>query len=550
MDVRKYLHSKGYQWKEVSRSSGKWAVMNCLFCDDTKQKFAIHLENGTYKCMRENSCGVSGSFYELQMKLGDTPLKTDNNHKYISEKKEYDKPKVNSFGLDEIGFNFFQSRKIKESTLKQFGITQKKDWIAFNYFKNGEIVNVKYRYIKEKKFYKEKNGEPTLYNMDNIKSDTLYTVEGEIDCLSLYEYGISGTSIPSGTNDLTWIENQWEWLQQFQKIFLIMDNDKAGQSAVREIVNRLGKWRCFNVQLPKKDLNECLVDGIEQEIIYRCFANAQEFNFNKLKSIDEFREDIIDVFTNKDRLNGVKIKYEKFNAIIRGWRESEVSVWTGRNSSGKTTFLNEIIIDLCSNKQRCCIASLELMPKRLLRWMLIQLTSNEFLIGNDLENAIKWFSGKLWLYDSTQNIKKDILIDAFEFAARKYGCKHFFIDSLMKIDLDSKYIYEEQKKFMNELSRFAKEFKCHIHLVAHPRKSASDDDKPGKSDIAGTGDITNLADNVFSFFRFSEEQKTKSVESGKPISDNILYVKKNREWGDERSVKFIFNTKTKNFKEF
>ena len=76
MDVRQYLHSKGYQWSEAHRPSGLNAVMNCPFCDpaDTEKKFAINLGNGAYKCAHENRCGVSGSWYEFQKMHNDINL--------------------------------------------------------------------------------------------------------------------------------------------------------------------------------------------------------------------------------------------------------------------------------------------------------------------------------------------------------------------------------------------------------------------------------------------------------------------------------------------
>src|SRR5690606_27025249 len=108
------------------------------------------------------------------------------------------------------------------------------------------------------------------------------------------------------------------------------------------------------------------------------------------------------------------------------------------------------------------------------------------------------------------------------------------IDSLMKVSLTTKN-YEllgEQKNFVSSLADFAKEHKTHVHLVAHPRKTGSDEDIVGKSDVAGTGDITNLADNVFVMHRFTEDQKASRKKNGKEPFDARLIVKKNREHGE------------------
>ena len=100
-NVAEYLRSKGISFKVVKRPTGQWAIFNCPFCKDTKKKFGVNLESGGFKCFRENSCGVTGSFNDLRVHYGDKPIrrskemttintKTDNNLVYL--KKEYSKP--------------------------------------------------------------------------------------------------------------------------------------------------------------------------------------------------------------------------------------------------------------------------------------------------------------------------------------------------------------------------------------------------------------------------------------------------------------------------
>ena len=80
------------------------------------------------------------------------------------------------------------------------------------YHKNGKFVNAKYRKIAEKSFSKEKGAMSCLWNQDAIKENRLIITEGEIDTMSLYEYGISAVSLPDGANGMTWIEVDWDYL--------------------------------------------------------------------------------------------------------------------------------------------------------------------------------------------------------------------------------------------------------------------------------------------------------------------------------------------------
>lgn len=553
MDIRNYLHGKGLSWKESRRSSGKIeAILDCPFCDDTKKKFAVNLDNGTYNCFRQNTCGVHGNFYQLQLKFGDKPMRKDTDRYFTTKKnKQYSKPEVKARSINECAWKFFQSRKIKESTLKEFKIANKNDnTIMFPFFKGGNLVDVKYRSLTEKKFWKEKNTECVLFNSDMCdNSDTLYICEGEIDSMSLYQYGIKSTSLPQGVNNLDWIENQWEWLDQFQKIFLIMDNDSAGQSSVTGIVKRLGEWRCYNVVLPMKDANECLMNDIPQEKIYECMVNAEEFNFDNIINAEDIRDEVVELFMDKNKTCGTAICFDGLDNILRGWRPGEVTVWSGKNGSGKTTIINQILTGVSELGERCCLASLELRAARLLRWAILQKCEKFQLQENEINSTIDWYSDKWWFYNSTREVLGDELLDAFRFAARKHGIKNFLIDSLMKVKFKKSDQYTAQKEFVSDLTNFAKEFDCHVHLVAHPRKSEKDMDSPDKVDVAGTGHITDLADNVIVAWRPNEEFKEKMRRKGNQVFDCILSVKKNREWGTESSVRFNFREDCKKFFE-
>lgn len=553
MDIRNYLTQKGYIWKEVKRPTGLQAVLNCPFCGDTERKFAISLESGAFQCYHKNKCAATGSFWDFQKRLGDQPraLDNDNFFKKKPENKVYHKPKVQPQNLTLKELTWLHKRKIKDETIKKFkiGLTQE-NVIAFPYFNRGQLSGIKYRSITEKRFWKEKDTEPILYNIDMVDNfETLYITEGEIDCMSLYEYGITSVSLPSGVQDLNWIEYQWNWLQQFKNIYLILDQDEAGQSAVETIVNRLGKWRCYNVILPKKDVNDCLMSGISSGIFFECIVKAKEFNHEMLTNPKDIENDIIELFENKQKLYGIEIPFKKLNSILKGWRENEVTAWTGRNGSGKSTLLNQLFLDLAEKQQRCCIFSGELRIDNLLRWAIIQYKRNANPTNLEIKQTIGFLSNYWWLYNSTENINANDLLDAFEFAARKYNVKFFLIDSLLKIRLNYKYELNEQKEFINSLTRFVKKYKCHVHIITHPRKSENDSHVPDKVDVKGASEITDLVDNFITVWRPNEEVKAKEKAKGRISGDAVLYVKKNREWGTEGKVNLDFFENVKLFRE-
>jgi len=550
MDIRHYLSIKGLDWSEAQRGNGLIATLNCPFCDDHEKKFAISLEDGAFNCLHLNKCGVKGSWWDFQKRMGDKPQVLDKDKKYERlSKPVYKEVKTKSAHiLNAECMAYLQLRGFKTEIIEHFKLRQNKEGnaIMYPFYKNGKLVNIKYRSIKEKKFWNETGGEPTLFNRDNVTGETLYITEGQDDCIALRHYGIDGVSVPSGVGDTRWVEHEWEYLDRFKTIVLILDNDKAGNDAVLNIATRLGKWRCFKIELPCKDVNECLTKNISHDEFYTAILNPVEFD-DKVKKAIDYLEDIVAFNNNKQELYGIPIKFPGLQDILRGWRPGETTIWTGKNGGGKSTALNLVLLDLLDQEQSVMIASLEMAPKHYIRSGIIQYCKKSEIGRGDIENTLSKIGNNWFIYNIRGTTHAQEMIDTFAYIARKYGVKSFIIDSLMKITFAGHNELQEQKEFMSKITDFAHEYECHVHLVAHPRKGFKDSDQPDKVDVSGASGITDAADNVIVFYRFTTEQKEKAKEKGQDIPDALMSVKKNRTWGTEDIVKLRFDEQTKRF---
>src|SRR5690606_20138511 len=115
-------------------------------------------------------------------------------------------------------------------------LNEKTTCIAFPYYRNGELINVKYR-TGDKKFLQVKDAESIFFGMDLITDfSRLIITEGEWDTMALAEIGIEAVSVPNGAKDgsnednkLECIENCWNWLQKFDSYVICSDNDAAGK---------------------------------------------------------------------------------------------------------------------------------------------------------------------------------------------------------------------------------------------------------------------------------------------------------------------------------
>jgi len=546
-EIISYLEKRGIQFKR----RGEECIMNCPFCGDTEKKFSINVLSGLYNCLHLNKCGVKGDFSSLQRHFGDIPKKLK--QRFLNENKtNYKKPNKEVLPIkpgQKNVFEYLKGRGFTIETIKHFRLGADENIVKFPYFKNGELTNIKYRNILDKKkTWQEKDAEPLLFNRDNIEGKRIVICEGEFDCLALFQYGIEAVSVPGGASNMDWVEREWEYLETFDKIYLCYDNDNAGKHGAMEAAERIGLWRCFIVELPRKDANECLMQGIPKQEISNSFNNSKDLTPDTIVDPLYFQSKIHDLFQMGTKLFGTPTAWKALDSILKGWRGGEVTIWSGRNGSGKSTIINQVILDLAEKGEKSCIYSGEMPPDRYLRWAIIQQSKIESPAPYKIDETLHWMSGKLYIVNLTDMITPDKLLNDFEYAARRYGCKHFVIDSLMKIQINENDEYNQQKQFVGRLAEFCQKFNCHIHLVAHPRKSNTDDDTPGKVDIKGSSHITDLAHNVIVLYRPSDEHKEKSAKKKATVSDMQLYVKKNREFGVEGKIHMFFNAKTKTFR--
>lgn len=157
---------------------------------------------------------------------------------------------------------------ITDETIAAFRVAEQirggKTYAVFPYLRDGELVNVKYRNIAEKRDMRQEGGaEPCLFGWHLIdpKARTVAITEGEIDAMTLHQVGIPALSVNAGAGNHQWLENDWERLDCFSEILIFFDSDEAGKAGAQEIVRRLGLERCKLVTLPEKDANEFLQKG-------------------------------------------------------------------------------------------------------------------------------------------------------------------------------------------------------------------------------------------------------------------------------------------------
>lgn len=465
--------------KIADKEFGNYKIRNnevvpeyCPYChggdNGDKYTFAVGRYNGAFQCMR-GGCGVKGSIRTLCEKFGVdySELSDITSFKLPtgSRKKEYVKPSEDALLplTDEI-LSYFAKRHISEETLRDFKVASNSAGnIVFPFYRNGELVYVKYR--KPKRFDKtrDKSKEwpmpdtlPILFGMDNAStSSPLVITEGEIDALSVYEAGFHNVvSVPMGCNNLNWVDTCWDWLEQFNQIILFGDNDTPGIQMVGNLVRRFGEDRCMVVdKYPDllndgekmgracKDANEILYSyGPEalKQIVDEC-EPAPVHGILNLSDVP-----VIDPMT----LPRICTRIPDLDQAIGGFGEGALVVISGKRGEGKSTISGEFLLNAIQEGNAVAAYSGEMSAYSIREWIYSQACERKYMtykedtrngkkypmVPVDIQSRIgDWLDNKFFLFDNCYNEgEKGTLVDAllrrFTICARRFGCKMFLVD--------------------------------------------------------------------------------------------------------------------------
>jgi twinkle protein len=203
-------------------------------------------------------------------------------------------------------------------------------------------------------------------------------------------------------------------------------------------------------------------------------------------------------------------------------------------------------------QQKSMIASFEMLPKQTLGRMCQQ--TGEAMPNDDyIEDFVNKLEKRLYMYDPEGNTSAKKVLEVIYYCAEKLGVKLMVIDSLMKCGIPSED-YAKQKEFIDKLCVSARDLGIHIFIVAHSRKTASEDEGSSKFDVSGSSDITNLVDNVLSVHRNKKREREvaeggidEKIMSQAPCS--VYLLKQRHGQGTETKWGFGYKPKTLEYTE-
>ena len=270
----------------------------------------------------------------------------------------------------------------------------------------------------------------------------------------------------------------------------------------------------------------------------------------KIKRPSEYLDDVEKYFS-EDLTGGLELPFKKTVDDFK-IRMGEVTLVTGYSGHGKSAFLNQCMLGLMK-QEKTMIASFEMLPKATLGRMCQQ--TGEALPNDDyILDFLQQLESNLYLYDPEGSTSTKKVLEVIYYCAEKLGVKIMVIDSLMKCGIGEDDL-NGQKAFANKLAVACRDLDIHIFLVAHSKKTASDFDHARKFDVAGSANITNMVDNVFSVHRNkAKEEAVLDNDFDNPVCDQppctVHLVKQRHGKGLEGRWAFDFKPDTFQYTEW
>ena len=477
---------------------------NCPFCSHTRKKknqktLSLKVDANAifYNCWH---CGEDGG-----IKFNDSKLKIVRNQNMQEQSNplsSYETEKWSVLAEENGSLQYLESRGISKNTADTAGVKFTRKYIStaqkelpclvFPY-KNekGLFPFAKVRSFPDKGFSSFGKASK-FYNIDNIENvEDILICEGEMDCLSFMEIGFNNVvSIPHGAvmkvvdgkidphedNKFKFIWNSKEKLDKCKRIIVAMDNDLAGQAMEEEIARRVGKDKCFKLVYPSdcKDANEILMRHGKDKL-KEIADNPIPYPVSGLYDAEHFYDQVDDIY--KDGIgSGISTGYKAVDPLYTVV-EGQLTIVTGHPSSGKSEFVDQIMLNIAKDKGwKFGICSFENEPRI------------------HIAKLISKYIGKPFFEGSSERMNNLELEKGKKFVSENFCFLYQADGSLSTLDSETDWISE----MLTKLRVFAQAHGIHIWFVAHPQKMFRKEDgtvpPPKGYDIAGSASFFSKSD--------------------------------------------------------
>jgi twinkle protein len=469
------------------------ARVRCPDCGDQRKKknqktFSITIkpDSNLYHC---HHCGLSGAvrrkkFYEAHMeKVVKIPTQLNYNVQLIQD----------FFGARNVHLDTLEGLPAMTTGMKYFNGAQQ-EAVGFIYGPRENPTAIKWRSVEGKGFLCD--GAPrSFYGIENVEEtdEDLTIVEGECDVIALASVGIKAVSCPNGApakvsqnrvspeedNKFSYIWEERERLERVKRVILATDSDQAGEALAEEIARRVGRAKCWRVKFPEgtKDANDA-VDKLGAEETRRLFDNPEPVPLSGVYGASEYLNDIKDIYANGHG-RGASTGFPTIDELFT-IAEGQLSIVTGMPSSGKSEFIDQIMVNLAQRESwKFAVCSFENPPHMHIAKLAEKVSGKPFYDGlgarmteEELDEAVSFINDHFVFLESKDGGMStiDSVIERTKQAVMRLGVRGLIIDPYNYIEQTGTEEHNGISQMLSRITAFAKAHGIHVWFVAHPQK--------------------------------------------------------------------------------
>ncbi len=469
----------------------------CPECGDQRKKknektlsITVHHDHSVYMC---HHCGLSGAVKRK---------KFWEEYQVSKPSKVVKIPTQLNYNVDVIK-DFFGGRGVELDNLDELPAMttgtrwlggENKEAVGFIYGSRENPSAIKWRSVDGKEFSCE--GAPrSFYGIENMGADDeeLIIVEGECDVIALASVGIRAVSCPNGApakvsqnrvspeedNKFSYIWEERERIERCKKIVLATDNDHQGEALAEEIARRVGRAKCWRVQFPDeiKDGNDA-VRELGKDQTHDLFENPEPVPLSGVYGASDYLDSIREIYANGHG-RGASTGFPAIDDLFTV-AEGQLSIVTGMPSSGKSEFIDQIMVNLAQREAwKFAVCSFENPPHMHIAKLAEKITGKPFYDGltqrmseEELEESVDFINEHFVFLESKDGGMStiDSVIDRTKQAVMRLGVRGLVIDPYNYIEQSGQEEHSGISHMLSKITSFAKAHGIHVWFVAHPQK--------------------------------------------------------------------------------
>jgi twinkle protein len=302
----------------------------------------------------------------------------------------------------------------------------------------------------------------------------LVITEGEIDALSVSQLQNNKwpvVSVPNGAQGAAKaIGNAIEYLEKFDKVIFLFDDDQPGRDAAKECAALLTPGRAFIARIDGfKDANAALQASQGSKVIDAIWG-AKEYRPDGVVDIESLIED-----ASKPIEIGIPWPWLSLTEKTYGIRSKEVYAFGGGTGVGKSDLFKDHALHLVKMGLKVGLIFLEEPPAHTARMLAGKSAGKRFHVPgasytrDEISSAVGKLKDKVFFFNHFGAMDYETIKSKMRYMVTGLGAKHIFLDHLTALaaSLEDKDERKAIDFIMADLSALTQQLDFTLYFVSH-----------------------------------------------------------------------------------